>query len=62
MYEQKNWRIRFVNETEETVFGAEPRPSRDGHLLHVHEYYGVTGMQKGTRSFVLANVLTWEAA
>lgn len=62
MTEQQHWCIRFVNQTSETVFGTEPRVSRDGTLLVVREYYGVTGMEKNSRSFVLANVLTWERA
>ena len=62
MSEQTHWRIRFVNQTEETVFGVEPKVSRDGTLLVVREMYGVTGMEKGSRSFVPSNVITWEKA
>ena len=57
-----NWRIRFVHQTAETVFGVAPTVSRDGTLLVVREMYGVTGMEKGSRSFVPSNVITWEKA
>lgn len=62
MRRQENWRIRFMNDTDEVVFGVCPQVSDNGQVLIVREYTGITDMLKDTRFFVLANVLGWEKA
>lgn len=62
MIEQSHWRIEFVNNTNEIVYGARPHVSKDGHLLLCIEMYGSGVGEKDRREFVLANVITWEKA